>query len=142
MTKALSVKTIFISILFILSSIVAKAQSSFTIKNVICNENAIEILICNATDSIVKIPKFSLRITAFERCNIKFWNIQEDTLFLTFSSTIPSCLQGDFFASEMKYRDVALKPGKCCKQTLVLDRKIMFKYLIFSYDGNIFSFKK
>lgn len=134
MAKVLNVKIIFISSFFILSVIVVKAQSSFIIKKVVNNKNSVEVTFCNSTDSIINIPKFSLRITAKEKCNVDFWNVQEDTLYLTFASTAPDCLQGNIVANKIKYRDIALKPGVCCKQTLVLDRKIKFKYLKLSYD--------
>lgn len=135
MAKALNVKTIFISSFFMLTAIVTKAQPSFVIKKVVCSRNAVEITLCNSADSIVNIPKFFLRITAKEKCKVDYWNFQEDTLYLTFTSTAPDCLQGNIVANEIKYRDIALKPGECCKQTLVLDKKIKFKYLKFSYDS-------
>lgn len=135
MAKALNAKTIFISIFFMLSVIVVKAQSSFIIKKVVNKKNSVEITLCNNADSIINIPKFSLRITAKEKCNEDFWRVHDDTLYLTFASTAPDCLQGNIVANEIKYRDIALKPEGCCKQTLVLDRKIKFKYLKLSYDS-------
>ena len=135
MTKVLDVKTIFISSFFVLFAIVAKTQSSFTIKEAIKNKNSIEVTLCNDTDSLINIPKFSLRITAHEKCKENFWNVQKDTLYLTFASTAPDCLQGNIVANEIKYRDIALKPGACCKQVLVFDKGIKFKHLKLSYDS-------
>ena len=137
MTKVLKVKTIFISSFFCAICISGKGQSSFTIKKALKNKNSIEVTLCNSTDSSINIPKFSLRITAMEKCKVDFWNVQKDTLYLTFASTATDCLQGNIVANEIKYRDIALKPGACCKQVLVFDREIKFKYLKLFYDSHI-----
>ena len=142
MVQALNVKIIFISSFFILFGLCTKAQPSFIIKKVVSNRNAVEITLCNNIDSTVNIPKFSLRIIAKEKCKVDYWNLKKDTLYLTFSSTAPNCLQGNIEANKIKYRDIALKPGECCKQTLVLDSKIKFKYIVLNYDNYVISYHK
>jgi hypothetical protein len=98
--------------------------------------------ICNRKSINVFIPNFSLRIVAKEKCNLDYWKIQFDTLYVTFTSKAPSCLQGNIISKVISYRDIDLKPGDCCKQILVLEKEIKFRYLIFTYDDYSICYKK
>ncbi len=142
-TKLYKRKNIFIVIMFFISMISANGQSPFFIKKAESKKNAIEITLCNNQDSIVYIPKFSLRITAKEKCGIDYWKLTGDTLSMIFNSTASDCLQGDIVANknidsdiiEIKYRDIALKPNECCKQIFVLDIQIKPGYIKLVYDN-------
>ena len=135
-------KIIFINIYFILTIGTIHAQSTFVLKKVKCNKNTVEITICNSNSNNVFIPKFSLRIIAKEKCNLDYWKIQFDTLYVTFTSQAPSCLQGNIIPKSIFYRDINLKPGDCCKQILVLEKEVKFRYLIFTYDDYLICYKK
>lgn len=149
MEKVQNEKFIMINILFLLLPVILSAQS-FKITEVISKKNAVEITLLNKDDSSIYVPKFSLRRTAKEKCNIEYWSYRNDTLYLTFTRTAPDCLKGsivaqnksDSFLNELKYVDKLLKPDECYKQTLVLEKQIDFKYIQLTYDAFTTFFEK